>query len=98
MTDFGKAVEKWTACENLMQSLIYEDSIIEVVERALTNKNIPCGIYNILSEIVHLPSYVREKYGWRGEIVPKGSLGLSPALELDDRKAKRAKLCFQSYV
>ena len=34
--------------------------------KALTDPKIPTGIYNIASESVHLPSYIKERYNWGG--------------------------------
>ena len=60
--------------------------------KALTDPKIPTGIYNIASESVHLPSYIKERYNWEGEVVESFSLGYYPEVVFDTTKAKAVGL------
>ena len=86
--DFGPKVRNWKVVEEVYQSFVFRDTIINSVRNALNQRTRFYGIYNIASEDVHLPSYVRSKYGWTGEVVPAHSLNLSPAVMIDTTKAK----------
>ena len=86
--DFGPKLKNWKVVEEVHQSFVYRDTIIESVRNAMNNQTRFYGIYNIGSESVHLPTYIKEKYGWTGEVVPAHSLNLSPAVMIDWAKAK----------
>ena len=86
--DFGPKVKNWQVVEDVHQSFVYRDTIIESVRNAMNNQTRFYGIYNIASADVHLPTYIKERYDWEGEVVPAHSLGLSPAVIIDTTKAK----------
>ena len=90
--DFEQKVQKWEVCEDLSESVIYPWTIIKAVDRALTDPDMPRGIYNLASETVHLPTYIKEHYGWEGEVVKPRSLGFCPAVIFDTSKAESVGL------
>ena len=85
--DFGQKVRRWTMVEDVLISIVYKDTLIRAVRNALIQE-IPPGIYNVASEAVHLPSYIKEQFGWQGEVVAADSLNLSPAIVVNTSKAK----------
>ena len=86
--DFGPKLKNWEVVEDVHQSFVFRDTIIESVRNAMNNQTRFYGIYNIGSTDVYLPDYIREKYGWAGDVVPAHSLNLSPAVMIDTTKAK----------
>ena len=86
--DFGPKLKNWKVVEAVYQSFVYRDEIIESVRNAMNNKTRFYGVYNIASADVYLPDYIKEKYGWEGEVVPAHSLNLSPAVMVDNSKAR----------
>ena len=86
--DFGPKLKNWKVVESVYQSFVFRDTIIESVRNAMNNQTRFYGIYNIGSTDVYLPDYIRENYGWTGEVVPAHSLNLSPAVMIDSSKAK----------
>lgn len=86
--DFGPKLKNWKVVEDVRQSFVFRDTIIESVRNAMNNQTRFYGIYNIGSTDVYLPDYIQEKYGWTGEVVPAHSLNLSPAVMIDTNKAK----------
>ena len=89
--DLEQKVKRWTFVEDVLISIVYKLTLIEAVQNAL-NGTAPPGIYNIASESMHLPSYIKNRFDWKGEIVAANSLGRSPAIVLDTSKAKAHKL------
>lgn len=90
--DFREHIKNWKVCEDVYRSVVYPETIIKAVDRALTNPNLPYGTYNIASEAVHLPTFIKEEYGWEGEIVEPYSLGYYPEVVLDVKKAEEVGL------
>ena len=86
--DFGPKLKNWKVVEDVHQSFVYRDEIIRSVQNAMNNQTRFYGIYNIGSESVHLPTYIKGKYSWEGEVVPAHSLSLSPAVVIDWTRAK----------
>ena len=86
--DFAQKIKTWKVVEAVYLSFVFRDTIIESVRNAMNNGTRFYGIYNIGSTDVYLPDYIREKYGWTGEVVPAHSLNLSPAVMTDTTKAK----------
>ena len=86
--DFAQKIKDWKVVEAAYLSFVFRDTIIESGWNAMNNQTRFYGIYNIGSESVHLPTYIKEKYGWTGEVVPAHSLNLSPAVMTDWTKAK----------
>ena len=90
--DFCEKVKKWQVCEDVYESVIYPETIIKAVTRALTDPDLPRGIYNLASEAVHLPTYIKEEYGWEGDVVEPYSLGYCSTVVFDTNKAKSVGL------
>lgn len=90
--EFGQKVKGWKVVEDLSQSVIYPDAIVQAVNRVMMTKQVKPGIYNLASEVVHLPTFIRNQYGWEGEVVKPYSLGYTPPVILDTTKAKQARL------
>ena len=86
--DFGPKLKHWKVVEAVYLSFVFRETIVESVRNAMNNQTRFYGIYNIGSTDVYLPDYIREKYGWTGEVVPAHSLNLSPAVMTDTTKAK----------
>ena len=86
--DFGPKLKHWKVVERVYQSFVFRDTIIGSVRNAMNNQTRFYGIYNIASTDVYLPDYIREKYGWTGEVVPAHSLNLSPAVMVNATRAK----------
>ena len=86
--DFCEEAKKWDVCEDVYDSVIYSDTIIRAVTRALTDPKIPFGVYNLASEVVHLPTYIKAEYGWDGEVIEPYSLGYCSTVVFDTSKAK----------
>ena len=61
----------------------------EVVHR---NEWEPVGVYNLASEAVHLPTFIKEKYGWEGDVVEPYSLGYCSTVVFDTNKAESVGL------
>ena len=93
--DFGPKLKNWKVVERVYQSFVFRDTIIESVRNAMNNRTRFYGIYNIGSTDVYLPDYIKEKYGWTGEVVPAHSLNLSPAVMIDSSKAKDLGLLWE---
>ena len=89
--DLGPRVANWQQCEDVTASIVYRADLFHAVARALKGEA-TAGIYNIASGAVHFPSFVEDRFGWRGDIVPANSLGKTPNCRLDVSKAKNAKL------
>ena len=88
-SDFNHHISNWTHAEDRRTSITSGESIVKAVDSVLT-KQITPGVYNIVSEVIHLPSYIKSRYGWEGEIVPADSMvGLGPWPILNGGKAKR---------
>ena len=90
--DFGQKVKGWRVVEDVEISIIYASTIKEAVKRVMMDTEIEPGIYNLASEAVHLPTFIKEEYGWEGEVVEADSLNLSPAIVFDTTKAEKAEL------
>lgn len=90
--DLEQRVKGWASVEDVMISIVYGHTIAKAVNRVMQTKQVKPGIYNVASEIVHLPTHVKGRYGWEGEIIPAHALNRSPAIQLDTTKAERAEL------
>ena len=90
--DFCEKVKAWNVVEDLYESVIYPETIIKAVTRALTDPDLPRGVYNLASEAVHLPTYIKENYGWEGDIVEPYSLGYCSAVVFDTSKSESVGL------
>ena len=90
--DFCEKVKGWNVVENLYESVIYPETIIRAVTQALTDPGLPRGIYNLASEVVHLPTYIKENYSWEGDTVEPYSVGYCSAVVFDTSKAKSVGL------
>ena len=84
--DMPNRVRAWTKCENVNTSILYKKELLQSVLCAL-GASVPSGVYNVMSENIRLPEFVKEQFDWHGEVVPQGSLGLTPSTCLDISKA-----------
>ena len=84
--NFGTRCLGWQKCEAILMSVVYRQTLLSTIKCILGNDIRP-GIYNIASEVVGLPNLVR-KFGWDGEVVRAGMLGLCPCPRVDLTKAK----------
>lgn len=89
--DLGSRVANWKKCEDVTASIVFRAHIKYPVKRAL-KKSAPGGIYNIASGTIHFPTFLKDRFGWCGDIVPNGMLGKTPNSALDIRKATGAGL------
>ena len=89
--DMPNRVQSWTQCEDVLTSVLYKEELLQSVQNALDDF-VPGGVYNIMSENIRLPEFVKEKFDWRGKVVSRGSLGLTPSTCLDISKAEIAGL------
>ena len=90
--DFCEKVKAWNVCEDVYESVIYPETIIKAVTRALTDPALPRGIYNLASEAVHLPTYIKENYDWEGDVIEPFSLGYCSTVVFDTNKAESVGL------
>ena len=89
--DLSARVHNWEQCEDLNASVVYKADLERSVRQAMT-KTCEGGVYNIATGIVHFPSFLEDRFGWDGEIVPAHSMGRTPNSQLDTDKAKQAGL------
>lgn len=89
--DLSIKVKSWKYCEDVTGSVVYKPTLYEAVNNAI-NGVAPGGVYNIASDNVHFPSYLEDKFGWNGDIVPAHSMNRSPNCMLNCSKAKGARL------
>lgn len=89
--DLSARVHNWAKCEDVNASVVYKADIKHSVRHAMT-KSCEGGIYNIATGIVHFPSFLSDRFGWRGDIVPAHSMGRTPNSQLDVSKAKEVGL------
>ena len=87
-SDLGPRVVKWDRCEDITASIVYRGTLKNAVLAAM--EGAPGGVYNIASGTVHFPSFLEDRFGWDGEIVPAHSLGRTPNSNLDTSKARDA--------
>ena len=85
--DMRNRVRGWTQCEDVETSIVYREELMLAVTNALEG-NVPGGIYNVMSENIRLPEFIKSKFDWQGEVVAQGGLGLTPSTCLDIRKAR----------
>ena len=72
--DYSEKVKRWRYVEDVHKSIVYKETLIEAVRSAL-GAFYKAGVYNIASEVIHLPTYVQEQFGWDGEIVAANFVG-----------------------
>ena len=89
--DLSYKVQSWEYVEDVIGSIVYKATLFHAVENALSGVA-RGGVYNIASGNVHFPSYLEDRFGWDGDIVPAHSMGRSPNCILDCTKAKQAGL------
>lgn len=90
-TDFEARIRTWEKCEDVNASIVYRGDITHAVTTALTRPITP-GIYNIASGIVNFPRFLEDRFNWKGEIVPAGSLSKTPNCQISTLKAHGAGL------
>lgn len=89
--DLSYKVQSWKYVEDVTGSIVYRATLFHAVENALGGMAVG-GIYNIASGNVHFPTYLEDKFGWNGDIVPAHSMGRTPNCMLDCKKARQAGL------
>lgn len=90
-TDFEARIRTWEKCEDVNGSIVYRGDITHAVTNALTRPITP-GIYNIASGIVNFPRFLEDRFNWKGDIVPAGSLSKTPNCQISTSKAHAAGL------
>lgn len=89
--DLSARVQNWTHCEDVTASIVYKADLEGAIRRALTN-GAPGGIYNIASGTVHFPTFLEDRFGWEGEVVPAHSMGRTPNSQLNvDKHCKQGE-------
>ncbi|MDE0042254.1 MAG: sugar nucleotide-binding protein [Candidatus Poribacteria bacterium] len=86
--DLSARVQNWTQCEDVNASVVYRADIEHSV-RSVMEKSPDGGIYNIATGIVHFPSFLSDRFGWRGDVVPAHSMGRTPNSQLDTTKSQQ---------
>ena len=89
--DLSARVHNWEQCEDVNASVVYKADLERSVRQAMT-KACEGGVYNIATGIVHFPSFLEDRFGWDGEIVPGHSMGRTPNSQLNTEKAIMAGL------
>ena len=89
--DLSVRVQNWTQCENVNASVVYQAHIESSVQNAMAH-GVPSGIYNVASGIVHFPTFLEDRFSWKGDVVPAHSMGLTPNSQLDTGKAEANRL------
>ncbi len=89
--DLGSRVMNWAKCEDVNASVVYKAVLDRSVRRAMAN-GVPGGIYNIASGIVHFPTFLEDRFNWRGDVVPAHSMGRTPNSQLNSSKAEKSGL------
>ena len=89
--DLSGRVPNWAKCEDVNASVVYKAALDESVRRAMTD-SVPCGIYNIASGTIHFPTFLEDRFNWKGDVVPAHSLGKSPNSQIDCTKALQSGL------
>ena len=89
--DLGMRVPNWSKCEDVTASIVYRADLAHAVDAALMG-DAPGGVYNVASGTVHFPTFLEDRFGWRGNVVPAHTLGKTPNSQLDVSKAKHANL------
>lgn len=98
-SDFDKHSAKWTQVEDLPTTILRSETLLKVVSQ-LTDRitwsfqrgvhNERAMLYNIATEVIQVPEFIKENYGWQGEVVKANSMShLGPWPILDTRKAER---------
>lgn len=88
-SDLGAHIANWTHAEDRNLSIVRGETIINAVNTVMS-EDVPTGVYNLATEIIHLPTFIKENYGWDGKVVPADSMrGLGPWPALDTRKAEQ---------
>ena len=85
--DMPNRVQSWAQCEDVLTSIVYKKELLQSVLCSLGGVA-PGDVYNVMSEDIQLPEFVKEQFDWNGKVVPQGSLGLTPSTCLDISKAK----------
>lgn len=89
--DLSGRAPNWEKCEDVTASVVYKRDITHSVNRAL-GRECNGGVYNIATGTVHFPTFLSDRFGWQGHVVPAHSMGRTPNSQLDTSKAEQAKL------
>lgn len=89
--DLSGRVPNWKQCEDVSASVVYRGTTEYAVRKALTDSP-AAGIYNIASGIVHFPTFLEDRFHWKGDVVPAHSMGRTPNSQLNTEKAEESGL------
>ena len=89
--DLSARAHNWEQCENVNASVVYKADLEHSVRQAMTESP-EGGIYNIATGIVHFPSFLSDRFGWDGDVVPAHSMGRTPNSQLNTEKAEESGL------
>lgn len=89
--DLSGRVPNWDKCEDVSASVVYKGALEHSLRHALSDLR-TSGIYNIASGIVHFPTFLEDRFGWEGTVVPAHSMSRTPNSQLDTSKANEAGL------
>ena len=93
--DFDKHSANWTHVEDLPTTIVRSETLLKVVNQLVWSfqrgvHNDMAMLYNIATEVIRVPEFIKENYGWKGEVVSAGYFPeLGPWPILDIRKAER---------
>ena len=97
--DFDKHSARWTQVEDRPTTIVRSETLLKAVnnitdpQRWHFQRGAHDGIlmvFNIATEVIRVPEFIKENYGWQGEVIPPDSMtGLGPWPILDTRKAER---------
>lgn len=73
--------------EAVNASVTNDRDLIRAVRRAFT-KEVPAGIYNVASDVVWMPDFVKKSGNLSCEIVAEGALNSTPLRQLNITKAQ----------
>ena len=89
--DLSGRVPKWSKCEDVNASVVYKIALDNSVRGAML-KGVPGGIYNIASGTIHFPTFLEDRLGWNGEVMPAHTMGRTPNSQLNIGKAEESGL------
>ena len=91
-SDLSGRVPNWDKCEDVSASVVYKAQLYQAVCKVMNSGGAKGGIFNIASGTIHFPTFLEDRFNWRGNVVPAHTLGKTPNSQLDTRKAEEAGL------
>ena len=89
--DLSGRVLNWEKCEDVCASVVYKADLEHSAKQAM-RQLCDGGVYNIASGTIHFPTFLEDRFNWKGDVVPAHSMGKTPNSQLDTRKSKKAGL------